>query len=88
MTNLVGDIFAYLSQGGSIMIPLMACSFVMWTLILDRIFFFSRLEYRDIELHTLVRILEPECPHHASPSLGRGRSSRKHSLGLRRVAHR
>lgn len=59
MTDLAGDIFAYLSQGGAVMIPLMACAFVMWTLILDRVLFFSRLERKDIELHALVRILDP-----------------------------
>ncbi|MEH0021030.1 MAG: MotA/TolQ/ExbB proton channel family protein [Desulfobacter sp.] len=59
MTDLAGDIFAYLSQGGTVMVPLMACAFVMWTLILDRILFFSRLERKDIELHALVRILDP-----------------------------
>lgn len=60
ITNLAGEIFAYLSQGGAVMIPLMACAFVMWTLILDRVLFFSRLERKDIELHALVRILDPD----------------------------
>ncbi|MCG8632421.1 MAG: MotA/TolQ/ExbB proton channel family protein, partial [Desulfobacterales bacterium] len=60
MTNLVSDIVAYLSQGGAVMIPLMACSLIMWSLILDRVLFFSRLERKDIELHALVRILDPE----------------------------
>ena len=60
MADLIGDIYAYLSQGGAVMIPLMACSFVMWTLILDRLLFFTRLERKDIELHALVRILDPD----------------------------
>ena len=58
LNNLTGDIFTYLSQGGLVMVPLILCSFIMWTLILDRVLFFSRLERKDIELHALVRIME------------------------------
>jgi biopolymer transport protein ExbB len=59
LANLAGDTLAYLSQGGDVMVPLILCSLVMWTLILDRLLFFSRLERNDIALHALVRILDP-----------------------------
>jgi len=68
VADLAEDIFAYLSQGGAVMIPLIACSLVMWTLILDRVLFFLGLEKRDIGLHTLVRIVtlardeKDQCP--------------------------
>ncbi len=42
------------------MYPLILTSLIMWTMILDRVFFFSRLEKKDIELHSLVRILEQD----------------------------
>ncbi|WP_320043883.1 MotA/TolQ/ExbB proton channel family protein [uncultured Desulfobacter sp.] len=57
-SDVVGNILAYLGQGGIVMIPLIVCSFAMWALILDRMFFFSRLERKDIALHALVRILD------------------------------
>lgn len=37
----------YVEQGGWIMMPLLACSLVMWILILDRVLFFHRLSSRD-----------------------------------------
>ncbi|WP_321494030.1 MotA/TolQ/ExbB proton channel family protein [uncultured Desulfobacter sp.] len=59
-SHLFADIIAYLSQGGTVMIPLILCSFAMWTLILERMLFFSRLERKDIALHALVRILDKD----------------------------
>ena len=45
------------------MIPLIICSTIMWTLILDRLFFFARLERRDLPLHAMVKILgRPALP--------------------------
>ncbi len=48
----------YLAQGGVIMIPLILCSFVMWVLIIDRIFFFARMEKQDISYHDMLTFLE------------------------------
>lgn len=39
------------------MLPLIICSCVMWTLILDRLIFFFRLERKDIGSHQMVQIL-------------------------------
>ncbi len=61
LNSLVGEVFNYLSQGGLVMIPLMTCSFVMWTLILDRVHFFSRLQRKDLELQALFGILEKDA---------------------------
>ncbi len=58
LTDLVSDTLAYLGQGGTVMVPLILCSFMMWTLILERILFFFRLEQKDIALHALVRVLD------------------------------
>jgi biopolymer transport protein ExbB len=60
LADLTGDTLAYLSQGGNVMTPLILCSLVMWTLILDRLLFFFRLERNDIALHALVIILDPD----------------------------
>ncbi len=60
LSNLAGEVFNYLSQGGLVMIPLMTCSFVMWAMILDRVHFFSRLQRKDLELQALFGILEKD----------------------------
>ena len=60
LTDVASDTLAYLGQGGTVMVPLILCSFVMWMLILDRVFFFFRLEQKDIALHALVRILDTD----------------------------
>ncbi len=58
--DILREIYRYLSQGGLIMFPLILCSFIMWTLILDRFIFFLRLEKNDIELHRMARILDQD----------------------------
>ena len=68
MLNITRDIIHYLNQGGLIMIPLILCSCVMWTLILDRILFFRGLEKKDMALHELVTALDRDH----SPDTGRG----------------
>lgn len=40
------------------MFPLIICSCVMWTLILDRVIFFWQLERKDLALYSLVSILK------------------------------
>ena len=55
--DLIHDLYHYLSQGGLVMIPLILCSLTMWTLILDRMFYFYTLESRDIELSRLTTVL-------------------------------
>lgn len=56
--DLAQDIIHYLNQGGAVMIPLIISSLIMWTLILDRLIFFSRLEKKDLALYRLVTILK------------------------------
>ena len=58
--DILREIHHYLSQGGLVMFPLMLCSCIMWTLILDRFIFFLRLEKNDIELHRMARILDQD----------------------------
>ncbi len=58
--DLIHDLYQYLSQGGLVMIPLIICSLTMWTLILDRMFYFYAIERRDIELHRLTAVLREE----------------------------
>lgn len=58
--DLIHDLYNYLSQGGLVMIPLLLCSLTMWTLILDRMFYFYAIEHRDIELHRLTAALRAE----------------------------
>lgn len=58
--DIIHDLYLYLSQGGLVMIPLILCSLTMWTLILDRMFYFYAIEYRDIELHRLTATLREE----------------------------
>ena len=60
MADLFEPIAAYLSQGGTVMLPLILCSVVMWTLIIDRVIFFMTLEKKDIGLPALVRLMRPD----------------------------
>ena len=48
----------YLRQGGWVMIPLIACSILMWTLIAERVHFFYTLTRRDVRIREAIRILE------------------------------
>lgn len=82
MTAFADNVFFYLSQGGAVMVPLGLCSLVMWALILDRVFFFSRLERRDIDLHHLVKLLSQDTGNtHTLPDLpARARGPRTHLL--------
>ncbi len=62
-SDLAHTVMLYLQQGGLVMIPLIICSTIMWTLILDRVLFFARLERRDLPLHAMVHILQdPQIP--------------------------
>jgi len=54
----MGDTLHYLAQGGWIMAPLALCSVVMWTLIVERLFFFLGLTGRDISVKEALRILD------------------------------
>jgi biopolymer transport protein ExbB len=48
----------YLWQGGWVMVPLIACSVVMWTLIGERLYFFHSLTRRDIQIRDAIAMLE------------------------------
>ena len=48
----------YLWQGGWVMVPLIACSLVMWTLIGERLYFFHSLTRRDIRIRDAIAMLE------------------------------
>jgi biopolymer transport protein ExbB len=52
MMQLVSDhyyaILAYLSAGGMVMVPLLVISIVMWILIINRMFFFRRLNRKNM----------------------------------------
>ena len=48
----------YLWQGGWVMVPLIACSLVMWTLIGERLYFFHNLTRRDIRIRDAIVMLE------------------------------
>ena len=48
----------YLWQGGWVMVPLIACSLVMWTLIGERLYFFHSLTRRDIRIRDAIVMLE------------------------------
>jgi len=48
----------YLLQGGWVMVPLIACSIVMWTLIGERLYFFHSLTRRDIRIRDAIAMFE------------------------------
>jgi biopolymer transport protein ExbB len=48
----------YLWQGGWVMVPLITCSVVMWTLIGERLHFYQTLTRRDIRIRDAIAMLE------------------------------
>jgi len=54
LINLIHGIYDYLQQGGWIMIPLVACSVAMWSLIIERINAFRRTEASDIDMRDAI----------------------------------
>ena len=58
----------YLWQGGWVMVPLIACSVVMWALIGERLYFFHSLTSRDIRIRDAIAMLE----HKKATGDGRG----------------
>ena len=48
----------YLWQGGWVMVPLIACSIVMWTLIGERLYFFHSMTRRDIRIRDAIAMLK------------------------------
>jgi biopolymer transport protein ExbB len=56
--SLLGDTLDYLCQGGWIMLPIVLCSVVMWTMIVERLLFFVGLSGRDLSVKEAIRILD------------------------------
>jgi len=59
----------YLWQGGWVMVPLIACSVVMWTLIGERLYFFHSLTRRDIRIRDAIAMLEEKRATGEGPGL-------------------
>lgn len=56
--GFASDALDYLFHGGWVMLPLMACSIVMWTLIVERTLFFAGLTGRDLSVREALRLLD------------------------------
>jgi biopolymer transport protein ExbB len=62
-------IYDYLAQGGWIMLPLIACSLVMWGLIVDRFWFLHKLRKWDITTDEALRVLRGDAAADERPGL-------------------
>ena len=60
--KVLQQIAAYLEQGGWIMLPLMALSLVMWTLIAHRLRVFARLQRDDLDGRQAAAAVRGEVP--------------------------
>jgi biopolymer transport protein ExbB len=56
--DLFRDALDYLFHGGWIMAPLVVCSVIMWTLIVERLLFFVKLTGRDLSVNEAIRVLD------------------------------
>jgi len=56
--GFTSDALDYLVQGGWVMLPLMVCSVLMWTLIVERLLFFGGLTGRDISVRDALNLLD------------------------------
>nr|WP_320115811.1 MotA/TolQ/ExbB proton channel family protein [uncultured Desulfuromonas sp.] len=77
------EMFAYIVNGGLVMVPLLAISAVMWMLVFERVVAFHRLEFRDITMAELVHDCRDNTPHPGSryglrSQLGRFFARRRH----------
>jgi len=70
--ELLYRVIEYLWQGGWVMAPLIACSVLMWTLIGERLYFFSSLTRQDIRIREAIATLEEK----RAPAQGRGLRAR------------
>jgi len=67
MEDLLTAIFGYIDSGGAVMVPIMLCSLVLWSLIFERLIVYRNVEKHDLDLGAaldLVRKKEagPELP--------------------------
>lgn len=64
--------YEYLSSGGIIIFPIIICSFLMWWLIIERIFYFKNMTKNDVNLHRAIIMLraghEPETESETGPN--------------------
>ena len=59
--GFTSDALDYLFQGGWVMLPLMVCSVLMWTLIVERLLFFVGLTGRDISVRDALDLLDEDA---------------------------
>jgi len=68
--------YEYLSSGGIIIFPIIICSFLMWWLIIERIFYFRNMSKNDVNLHQAIIMLraghEPTTEQDYRPGLCAG----------------
>ena len=55
------DMLTYISAGGAVMLPLLLLSALMWMLVVERMVFFHRLEFRDISSADLLQCCRSQC---------------------------
>lgn len=82
--DYVFRIYGYLSDGGVVMIPLLAVSFVMWVLIINRAVFLRRLYMKNIPRREAGRLISENClpePRHHGVNAALVRSFLKRRSG-------
>ncbi|OEU51659.1 MAG: biopolymer transporter ExbB [Desulfobacterales bacterium S3730MH5] len=55
--DIITNAYEYLRPGGPLMIPLILISCWMWSLIIDRVVYFRRIDRDDVELKQAVQVL-------------------------------
>lgn len=85
--HFIADAYEYLRPGGAVMIPLILTSLCMWSLIVDRIIYFRRIDRNDIDLKQAMEMLDRDL----APKTSNGLRSRfmanflKERTGSRKV---
>ncbi|USD38320.1 MULTISPECIES: MotA/TolQ/ExbB proton channel family protein [Ferrimonas] len=57
LTEVLVGLYDYVSTGGTVMIPIMLCSMLLWCLSLERLFAFYRLEQDDLSLDSAISMI-------------------------------
>jgi len=67
MEDLLTAIFGYIDSGGTVMVPIILCSLVLWGLIFERLIAYRRVEKHDLDLGAALAMVRkgeagPELP--------------------------
>ena len=71
MDSLFTAVIDYIGNGGAVMLPIIACSIILWAMIFERLIAFHRVEKNDLDLGTALEWVRTQEPGPDLPGLRR-----------------